>query len=151
MEFSVLEENEGGLWSWGVVSEVKCDLRWCWKGRSRLDDVGPVFLVLFQNSDCLADEGKSDLGLFWKNSALACVSDTSCYQICGDFPHPRHSSSTNWAPYGFTEFSHCLLGGSVTSHRLRALIRKTEKEKFSYFSPIICLQYPWLSFMHQKF
>ena len=27
MGFSVLEENEGGLWSWGVVSEVKCDLR----------------------------------------------------------------------------------------------------------------------------
>lgn len=117
--------NEGGLWSWGVVSEVKCDLRWCWKGRSRLDDVGPVFLVLSQNSDCLTDAGKSDLGLFWKKSTLACVSDTSCYQICGDFPHPRHSSGTNWAPYGFTEFSHCLLGGSVTSHRLRAQAHRT--------------------------
>ena len=27
----------------------------------------------------------------------------------------------------------------------RALIRKTEKEKFSYFSPIICLQYSFIS------
>lgn len=26
-ESSVLEETEGGLWSWGMMSEVQCDLR----------------------------------------------------------------------------------------------------------------------------
>lgn len=123
-ESSVLEETEGGLWSWGMMSEVQCDLRWCWKGRSGLDDVGPLFLVLFQNSDCLAVEGKSNLGLFWKNSTLPHVSDTSCYQICGDFPHPRQSSGTTGHP-PVSLNSHSLLGGSVTSHRLRAQAHRT--------------------------
>ena len=64
--------------------------------------MGPLFLVLLPNSGCLAGEVKADLGLFWKNSTPARVSDASSYQVCGDFPHPKQFSGTNGAPHSFT-------------------------------------------------
>ena len=67
-----------------------------------------------------------------------------------------HEVAKNWTwlnNWTTTQLLPTLIITSLTSHisQVRALIRKTEKENVSYFSPIICLQYSWLSFMPQKF
>ena len=85
--------------------------------------MGPLFLVLFQNSDCLAVEGKSNLGLF-RTPLFLMFLILPVTKFVGIFP----TLGNPLAPTGHPPVSlnsHSLLGGSVTSHRLRAQAHRT--------------------------